>query len=140
VIHTGFEKFGKVSYTSETNVNDFVKHLEQGKVMATKCKQCGKVFFPPRADCSSCFSKSMDWKELGSSWKLETYTTAHFGPTGFEDDVPYTLALAQNEQGEKVFARLSKGIKPEETKLGMELKLAPVKLPNEKLSYEFRKA
>ncbi|MCK4429960.1 MAG: DNA-binding protein, partial [Candidatus Aminicenantes bacterium] len=45
-----FKKFGTKSFTSVTKVNDFIDNLENGKVMATRCKDCGIVFFPPRAD------------------------------------------------------------------------------------------
>jgi uncharacterized OB-fold protein len=43
------EKFGTVSFTKTTRVNDFIDHLENGKVMYTHCKTCGADFFPPRA-------------------------------------------------------------------------------------------
>ncbi|HIC85601.1 MAG TPA: DNA-binding protein, partial [Desulfobacterales bacterium] len=46
-----FKKFGTVSFTATTKVNDFVSYLEQGKVMGTRCKKCNLMFFPPRADC-----------------------------------------------------------------------------------------
>ena len=46
-----FKKFGTVSFTGISKVNDFIGHLEQGKVMGTRCTDCGMMFFPPRADC-----------------------------------------------------------------------------------------
>ena len=48
---TRFSKFGTVSFTALTKTNDFIDYLEGGKVEGTKCKQCGAVLFPPRADC-----------------------------------------------------------------------------------------
>jgi len=38
----GFENFGTVSFTSEAKSADFVSYLEKGKVMATRCQQCGE--------------------------------------------------------------------------------------------------
>ena len=58
-----FKRFGTVSFTSMTKVNDFVDYLEQGKVMGTRCKECGLVFFPPRGDCHQCLSAHMKWFE-----------------------------------------------------------------------------
>ena len=46
-IDVRFSKFGTVSFTSTTKVNDFMDRLEQGKVSGTKCKGCGKTYFPP---------------------------------------------------------------------------------------------
>ncbi|MEM0313473.1 MAG: Zn-ribbon domain-containing OB-fold protein [Candidatus Bathyarchaeia archaeon] len=134
-----FSVFGKVSYVSETKVADFVKYLEDGKIMATRCKRCGKLYFPPRADCPNDLSEDMVWESLSGKCRLLTYTTLFFAPTGFEDDVPYTLAVAELEEGGRVYTRLSRDIKEDEIKVGMELKLVPIKLPNGKLSYELRK-
>jgi hypothetical protein len=40
----------------------------------------------------------------------------------------------------KVFGQLSKEIKPEEIPIGMALKYSVVKLPNDRIAYEFKKA
>jgi len=134
-----FEKFGKISYTKETKVADFVKHLEEGRIMGTRCEKCGKLHFPPRADCADCLSSNMEWVELSGRGKMITYTTAHFAPVGFEDEAPYTLALAELDDGPRVFASLSKDIPENEIKIGMNLKLVPIRLLEERISYELRK-
>jgi len=137
----GFEKFGKINYTRETKVKDFVDHLSEGKIEATQCRVCKKLYFPPQMDCSNCLSSDqMDWKEITNEWTLLTYTKAHFVPTGFEEDTPYILAIAESKEGLKTFARLSKDVAEEKTAVGMKLKLVPVKLPNEKIAYEFKNA
>jgi len=135
-----FSKFGKISYISETKVADFVKCLEEGKITATRCSRCGKLYFPPRADCPDDLSMDMTWEELSGRCKLLTYTTAHFAPTGFEDDVPYTIALAHCEEGVNVYALLSKDIKENEICIGMDLQLMPLRLPNGRITYELKKA
>jgi hypothetical protein len=135
----GFEKFGKVGYISETKIADFVSYLEKGKIMATRCRRCGKLYFPPRADCPNDFSADMIWEELSGNCKLLTYTTAHFAPTGFQEDLPYILALAQCEEGVRVYARLSKDIDENQIRIGMDLKLTPVQLPNGRVTYELKK-
>jgi len=47
--------------------------------------------------------------------------------------------VAQFEEGPTVFAPLSKEIKEEEIKIGMQLRLVPAKLPGDKNIYELRK-
>jgi len=108
--------------------------------MATRCSKCGKLYFPPRADCPDDLLTDMAWEELSGRCKLLTYTTAHFAPTGFEDDVPYTIALAGCEEGVNVYALLSKDIKENEIHIGMDLQLTPLRLPNGKITYELKKA
>ncbi len=137
----GFEKFGKINYTAQTKVKDFVSYLEKGKIEATQCKVCKKVYFPPQMDCNNCLSTDqMEWKEITNEWTLLTYTKAYFAPTGFEEDTPYTLVIAESNEGLKTFTRLSKDVTEDKTAVGMKLKLVPVKLPNEKIAYEFRLA
>jgi len=134
-----FGIFGKISYISETKVADFVKYLEQGKIMATRCNRCGKLYFPPRADCPDDLSTDMTWEQLSGRCKLVTYTTAYFAPTGFENDLPYTIALAQCEEGVNVYALLSKDIKENEIQISMALRLTPLQLPNGRITYELKK-
>lgn len=135
----GFENFGTVSFTAETKAADFVKYLEQGKVMTTRCKKCGTSYFPPKMDCPKCPSSDVEWFEIKGNGKLLTYTIVNYGPTGFENDAPYTLALAQFGDGLKIFGRLSRDIKEGDIKIGMGVKVIPVKLANGRLSYEFQK-
>ena len=134
----GFENFGTVSFTAETKAADFVTFLEQGKVMATRCKKCGATYFPPKLDCPKCSSSDVEWFEIKGGGRLATYTIVNYGPTGFEDDAPYILAIADFD-GVRVFGRLSKDIKQSDIKLGMGVKVIPVKLPGDRIGYEFQK-
>jgi uncharacterized OB-fold protein len=135
-----FDKFGKIGYISETKVADFVKYLKKGKIKATRCRKCGQLYFPPRADCPDDLSTDMTWEELSGRCKLLTYTTAYFAPTGFQEDLPYVLALAQCEEGVKVYACLTKDLNESKIRIGMDLKLAPLRLPDGRITYEFGKA
>ena len=136
----GFEAFGKVSYTPESRVAAFVDYLAQGKIMGTKCKSCGKVYFPPKLDCPSCLKSETEWVEIKNGGTLLTFSVVHYGPAGFEDDQPYTIAVGEFADGVRIFSRLSKDIKAEDTRVGMKLKVVPVKLPGDRISYEFQKA
>ena len=131
------ENFGKVSFTAETKAADFVTYLGEGKVMATRCRKCGADYFPPKMDCPKCLSSDVEWIEIKSGGKLATYTVVNYGPTGFEDDAPYILAIADFDRL-RVFGRLSRDIKEGDIKLGMELKVVPIKLPNDRVDYEFQ--
>lgn len=134
-----FKKFGTVSFTSITKVNDFIDYLEKGKVMASKCKDCGLVFFPPRADCYQCLTSNMEWVEVSGTGKLVSYSKLEFAPIGFGDDLPYAIALL--DYGDyKVFGRIADGIPEEEIAVGMDMKTVTNKLPNGQLNYVFQKA
>jgi uncharacterized OB-fold protein len=134
----GLENFGTVSFTAEAKAADFVTYLEQGKVMATRCRQCGGRYFPPKVDCPKCLSSDVEWLEIRGTGRLATYTVVSYGPTGFENDAPYRLAIADFD-GLRVFGRLSRDIDEGDIKVGMELKVVPVRLANNRIAYEFQK-
>ena len=136
----GFEKFGVVSHTKESKAGDFVTYLEEGKVMGTKCQKCGKKYFPPQVDCPKCVASETEWFEITGKGKLVSYSIMNYGPMGFEDKAPYTLALGEFEEGVKVFATLDREIKAEDIKIGMPLKVAAVNLPGDKFSFELKAA
>jgi len=136
----GIENFGAISFTAETKAADFVTFLEQGKVMATRCTKCGASYFPPKMDCPRCLSSDVEWFEIKGNGKLLTYTIVNYGPTGFENDAPYILALADFGDGLQIFGRLSRDIGESNIKVGMDLKVVPVKSADDRISYEFQKA
>ena len=135
----GFENFGTVSFTAEAKAADFITHLEAGKVMATRCKECGGSYFPPKADCPKCLSSDVEWFEVKGNGKLMTYTIVNYGPTGFENDAPYMLALAEFD-GIQIFGRLSRDIGENDIQVGMSLTVSPLKLPDDRIAYEFKKS
>jgi uncharacterized OB-fold protein len=135
----GFENFGTVSFTTEAKAANFISHLEAGKVMATKCRECGASYFPPKVDCPRCLSSEVDWFEVKGKGKLVTYTIVNYGPTGFENDAPYTLALGEFDGDIQILARLSRDITEKDIKVGMSLVVSPVKLPDNRIAYEFKK-
>ena len=133
-----FKKFGTVSFASITKTNDFIDYLENGKVMGTRCKECGLNFFPPRSDCYQCLPGDMEWFEVSGTGKLVTYSRLEYAPIGFQDDVPYCIALL--DYGDyKVFGRLDRDLADEEIKIGMAMKTVANTLPNGQLNYVFQK-
>ncbi len=135
----GFEKFGWVSYASQTRISKFIGYLEDGKICGTKCKECGYVQFPPRAHCVKCLSNSFEWKELSGDCVLITYTKVDSTPSMFKEQAPYILGLAEFSEGPKVFAWIDRTIPDDQVGVGMKLKLNPTKLTNGNLCYTLTK-
>ncbi len=134
-----FKKFGTVSFTALTKTNDFITYLGEGKIMGTKCRECGMVFFPPRADCYSCLSSDMEWFPVSGTGKLLTYSKLQYAPVGFEGDLPYSIAVL-DYGAYKVFGRIAGDVPEGEIKVGMEMKAEANNLPNGQINYVFRKA
>jgi len=138
-IDNRFSKFGTVSFTGITRINDFIGYLEQGKLMGTKCRKCGIHYFPPRADCSHSLDSDMEWFEVKGTGRLLSFSTLTFAPTGFTQDLPYTIAVL--DYGDyKVFGRIDKAVPEKELAIGMAMKAVVQQLPNDHWSYVFQKA
>ena len=107
--------------------------------MGTRCPECGAVFFPPRADCFQCFSSLTEWFAIEGTGKLITLSQLKYAPVGFEEDLPYSIAVV-DYGGFKVFGRISGNVPEDEIRLGMPLKTVANSLPNGQLNYVFEKA
>lgn len=115
----------------------FWEGIKEGKIYATKCKKCGKLYFPPVADCSACLSSEMEWVELSGEGELETFTHIIVKPASFSDEPPYTVAIARLKEGVRALAWLV-GVKKKDVKVGMKVKLTAKVTPEGRLTYEFR--
>ena len=114
----------------------FYEGLKEGKVYATKCKDCEKVYFPPMVDCPECLTTGLDWIELSSDAEIETFTHVVIRPTTFQQYKPYTVAIGRLKEGVKVLAWLT-GFKLSEVKVGMKAKLVAKVTPEGNATYEF---
>lgn len=104
---------------SKTHI--FWEKLKEGKIFATKCKHCGKVYYPPQTDCSECLKSEFEWVELSNSAVLQTYTLVEAKPQGFSHYEPYIIAIAITPENVKIMGWLEK-IRPENIRIGMNLK------------------
>ena len=124
-MNLGFEKFGQSPYISQTKVAPLISYLEKGVVAGTRCKNCGKLYFPPRADCLDCRKSEVEWVPIEGKAKLVTFTEVHFGPPAFEQSTPYVLGLAEFDNGLRVFAPIGRDVDWKELRPDLELVLKP---------------
>ncbi|HIE14111.1 TPA: Zn-ribbon domain-containing OB-fold protein [Candidatus Bathyarchaeota archaeon] len=67
------------------------------RLEASKCEECGRIYYPPRELCAVCRRKSigaMKTINLPRKGKVVTYSVIHAAPiSGFEDRTPYIVAI-----------------------------------------------
>jgi uncharacterized OB-fold protein len=114
----------------------FYEGLKNGKVLATKCTSCGKIFFPPNTDCPECLTSELNWVELSSEVEIETFTHVVIRPTTFQQNKPYTVAIGKLKEDVKILAWLT-GFKLSEIKVGMKAKLVATLSPEGTSTYGF---
>ena len=101
-------------------IEQFYKHINQGKLLGGKCTKCGKLHLPPRPLCDNCFSKEFEWTEIPTKGNLLTYTIIHVAPTQFQSMAPYAMGIVQLEDGSKIPGMI-RGAPLEQIEIGMNL-------------------
>lgn len=114
----------------------FWQELKGGKVVATRCKKCRELLFPPAADCPHCLSTDTEWVELSGEARIEAFTHIEVRPISFQHREPYTVAVGRLKEGVKVLAWLT-GVKLKDVKVGMKAKLVAKVTPEGETTYVF---
>lgn len=120
-----FSWFGKVSFVPYSKVSDFAVHLKGGRMMGSKCKDCGFQTFPPVADCPQCMSPSFEFVEYNGKGTVYTWTEIAAAPTGFDDVVPYIIGVVELEEGGRLLCWFGDTIKKDDIKIEMPVQVVP---------------
>ena len=89
---------------------------------AKKCSNCGFIAFPPRLICPECGKRSFEDYTLKDTGKILTFTTIEVGPSEFADQIPYTVAIVELDDGVRITAQVADS-SPENIKIGSKVKL-----------------
>ena len=76
-------------------------------LIGTRCLDCGRSFFPRRARCAVCFSRSVVDGPLSRRGRIESATAVRQAPVEYRGDVPYALGLVRLPEGVLVHAPLT---------------------------------
>ncbi|MCE4620812.1 MAG: Zn-ribbon domain-containing OB-fold protein [Desulfurococcales archaeon] len=114
----------------------FFEALTEGKVLATRCKETGEIFFPPQVDCPNAPDSEVEWVELPKEGELLTYTVINVKPYTFGHYPDYIVGIARLTNGVQVLAWVRES-DPKKLRVGMKVRLEVVKRePEGYLTYE----
>ena len=119
-----------------SRTSKFWQGLKEGKIYATKCQKCGKLHFPPVADCGDCGSSNVKWIELEGEGEIETFTQVVVKPASFSNESNYIVAIARLKEGVRALAWLI-GVEREDVQVGMKVRLVARVTSDGRVSYEF---
>ena len=77
------------------------------RLLGNHCKTCKTDYYPPREICPNCRRKGvLEEKEFEKKGTIHTYSIIHSGPTGFEKQTPYAVALIKLDNGPIVVSQI----------------------------------
>ena len=91
--------------TGETK--PFWDAARRDELMIQHCDECNKYQWYPRGFCSNCWSQNIKYVKASGKGTVWTYTVTYQNRSpGFNEEVPYVLALVELEEGVKLFTNI----------------------------------
>jgi uncharacterized OB-fold protein len=98
---------------------EFWDAAKERRLLFQRCRDCGARQSFPQAFCRGCLSENLEWNEASGKGRIYSYTVVHRPPTAaFQEDVPYTVALVQLEEGVRMMGSIV-GIEPDDVRVDM---------------------
>lgn len=94
------------------------------------CPHCAEKIFPPRDVCPHCGDEAKTEFEFSGRGKVYSYTEIFNAPQGYEEAVPYTVALVQLDEGPVVTAQLT-DVGDRDIEIGMPVEMITRRLLSE---------
>lgn len=106
----------------------YSKFLAEHKLMGTRSRTDGRIYFPPRPIAPDTRHEDMEWVELSGRGKLVAFTIVYVGTSamiaaGYDRKNPYCVGVVELMEGPKISAQIL-GVDvthPEQIKIGMPL-------------------
>jgi hypothetical protein len=100
------------------------------RLVGEVCNRCGAKLFPPRDVCPECSKPAYEPFQFSGNGEVYSYTTLYNAPEGFEEFVPYTVALVKLEEGPMLTAQLT-DVEPDEVQIGLPVEMVTRKVREE---------
>ena len=114
----------KAAPTPTPDTEPYWEGTRRGELRLQRCASCSNVFFYPRSACPRCGSSEVAWFTATGHGRLHTYVISHRAAPGFEDEVPYAIAVVELEEGPRLLTNIV-GVSntPEALELDMDLEV-----------------
>lgn len=90
------EREFKVRYRSSLGfLEEYFRGLEEGRILAVRCMDCGARYYPPRSFCIECGSRNIRFYQLSDVGKLVTYTEINVKPQTHSDYTDYIVGVVE---------------------------------------------
>ena len=77
-----------------------------GELRIQQCANCSSFFFPPQHRCPKCLDANVEWKCVSGRATLYSYVIQHRAAPGYEDRVPYAVAIVELTEGPRMMTNI----------------------------------
>jgi uncharacterized OB-fold protein len=100
-------QLGLIAPTIDADSAPWWDALDEKRLLLPRCKACGRYWFPPTPGCPHCGATQHELVEASGRGSLYSWVVVQRAlHPAFINDVPYTIALVDLEEGPRVFGRL----------------------------------
>jgi uncharacterized OB-fold protein len=80
-------------YTAGVSGEKFFRGIQEGKIIASRCRKCGKSYLPPKSYCVDCFAPIETYREVGPEGKVAALTESYVAFDGRRLKTPRTFVF-----------------------------------------------
>jgi hypothetical protein len=91
------------------------------------CPHCDAKIFPPRDVCPNCGGEAKTQYAFSGKGKVYSYTVMRDAPAGYEENIPYTVAVVALDEGPMVTAQLT-DLGEQSVEIGMPVEMVTRKI------------
>ena len=98
----------------------FWEYAKKHELRMQKCKECGKIYYPPSSLCPNCQNwEGSEWVKLSGKGQVYSFIVARRATNpAFAKEVPYVVAIIETEEGGRLISNVI-GCKPDEVRVGL---------------------
>jgi uncharacterized OB-fold protein len=98
----------------------FWQGCKQHELRLQHCGTCNKFIFYPRIFCPTCLNDQLEWRPVSGKGTLLTYVLSARPAPGFENELPYAIAVVQLAEGPHMMTNIvNTELKPENLPAGL---------------------
>jgi len=110
-------------YTMGGQSKFFIELMNNKKLLGTKCTKCGKIWMPPRINCSECYEPA-EWVEMKQTGTIDVSTIVWYTTSAFIKAIPYGIGFIRLDGADTAMLQgiFSENLIPSKVKKGKKVR------------------
>jgi len=110
-------------YTMGGQSKFFIELMNNKKLLGTKCTKCGKIWMPPRINCSECYEPA-EWVEMKQTGTIDVSTIVWYTTSAFIKAIPYGIGFIRLDGADTAMLQgiFSESLIPSKVKKGKKVR------------------